>query len=94
MRPKMFIELSRGNKTFFTNAADIWLLSCVFSGMGDERTGDGEGFSTAVTHVGLLPCVATHMVGERAGLSESLAAAIAHVWLLATVLPGMDLQIA
>lgn len=68
----------------------LFPLTCVFSGMGNERTGDGKGFSTAVTHVGLLPCVATHVVGERAGLSKSLAAAIAHIWLLATVLPANE----
>lgn len=59
----------------------------MFSGMGDERTGDGKGFSTTVTHVRFLSCVATHMVGERAGLSKPLTAPITHVGLLATVLP-------
>lgn len=63
-------------------------LTCVFSGMGDERTWDSKGFSTGVTHVRLLPGVATHVVGERAGLSKALPAAIAHVGLLTTVLPG------
>lgn len=62
-------------------------LTCMFSGMGDERTGDSKGFSTGVTHVRLLPGVATHVVGERAGLSKPLTAAIAHVGLLTTVLP-------
>lgn len=64
------------------------LLTCVFSGMGDERTRDGKGFSTTVTHVRFLSRVATHVVGERAGLSKALPAAIAHVGLLAAVLPA------
>jgi len=65
-------------------------LTCMFSGVGDERTRDGEGFSTAVTHIGFLPGVATHVVGERAGLSKPLTTPIAHVGLLAAVLPANE----